>query len=220
MSQSLLILGVQSPLCVEFEETCYRSSIEVEAAISFGTIVRWLDSSVVVIAADFDVSSAASSFLPCAFAPARRRELVEWGDTQGLPRAEALLDPSSIVAKSARISQLVFINSAAVIGAATIIRTGAFINRSSSVGHHCIVGAYTSIGPGAVLASNVVLGDDSIVGAGAVVCPDIRIGSGAVISAGATVSQHVPDGALVRAPKSKILLNASRRTKLIRGTDE
>lgn len=216
----MIILGIQSPLCVEVEETCLRLGLEVEAAIRFGDVSRWLDRSVVVSVADFDFGRTVSPFLPCAFAPARRRELAAEGELRGLNRSKALIDPTANLARSVRVSSLAFVNTAAVIGAATLIRTGAFVNRAASIGHHCIVGAFTSIGPGATLASNVTVGDDAIIGAGAIICPDVLIGAGAVISAGATVTRNVPDGALVAAPTARILQHAARRTSLRRRTDE
>lgn len=216
----MIILGVQSPLCVEVEETCLRLGLEIEAAIRLGDISRWLDRSVVVAVADFDFTRARSAFLPCAFAPARRRALAAEGDARCLRRAPALVDPTAIVARSVRLSPLCYINAAAVIGAATMIRTGAIVNRATSIGHHCIIGAFASIGPGATLASSVTVGDDAIIGAGATICPSVQIGSGAVVSAGATVTRDIPDGAVVAPPPSRILLNAARRTSLRQRTDE
>lgn len=217
---SIIVLGVQSPLCVEVEETCLRLGLAIEAAIGFGDVTRWLDRSVVVSLADFDFSRACSPFLPCAFAPARRRELAATGELRGLRRSKALIDPTAILARSARVSSLAYVNAAAVIGAATLIRTGALINRAASIGHHCIVGSFTSIGPGATLASNVTVGDEAIIGAGATICPDVQIGAGAVISAGATVTRNVPAGAIVAAPAARILPGAARRTSLRQRTDE
>jgi hypothetical protein len=217
---SIIILGIQSPISVELEETCQRLGLTIEAAIRFGDASRWIDRSVVVSLADFDFGRAVSPFLPCAFAPARRRELTAEGELRGLRRSNGLIDPTAILARSTRVSPLAYINAAAVIGASTLIRTGVFVNRAASIGHHCIIGSFTSIGPGATLASNVTVGDDAIIGAGATICPDVKIGTGAVISAGATVTRNVPDGALVAAPAARILPDAARRTSLRQRTDE
>jgi len=216
----LIIIGVRSPICVEVEEVCYRNDFTIEAAISLGSTVRWLDQSVVVEANDYLVSSENIPYFPCAFAPLRRRELVERGNTWGLTQASALIDPSAIVARSTKISDLVFINSAVVVGAASIIRKAALLNRSASIGHHCVIGEFCSVGPSAVLASNVIVGNDTIIGAGAIIGPDTRIGSGVVVSAGAVVLENVPDGSIVRADKSRILENASQRLNLMRGEHE
>ena len=216
----MIVLGVQSPLCVEVEETCLRARIEVVAAIQFGSVSRWLERSQVVLADEFDFSSARSGSLPCAFAPQRRRALAKEGENRGLSLAPALVDPTAILAHSARLSPGVFVNAGAIIGAASMVRTGAFVNRASSIGHHCVVGSYASIGPGVTLASNVVLEDDVIVGAGAVVLPDVRVGAGAIIGAGATVMRDIPGDALVLGPKPQVIPGGAADTRLAQGSDE
>lgn len=220
MGKTLIILGVQSPICVEVEETCNRLGLSIEAAIRFGAKSRWLDSSVVVSLDKFDSSSARSSFISVAFNPNRRSEIAEIGAKLRLKPSEAVIDPTAIVAGGSRMSQLVFINAAAIIGASTMIQTGALINRAASIGHHCVIGEFASIGPGATVTSSVLIGEGSIVGAGAVICPGVKIGRNSVISAGATVTRNVPDGALIAGPKARCVLNAAHRARFLLGIDE
>ena len=220
MRRNLIIYGAKSPLVAEIEETCLRADVELQAVVSLGGTSRALTSDKVVQAEDVGSMSDCVDFIPCAFAPKRRRELVEDAKSRGLKLASALIDPTSIVARSTRFATGVYVNAGAVIGAVSMVRQGAFINRTASVGHHCVIGAYASLGPGCVLASNVVIEDDVIVGAGAVIMPDIHIGQGAVISAGATVSRNVPDGALVTGERAKVIADGARRIALRRGDKE
>jgi UDP-3-O-[3-hydroxymyristoyl] glucosamine N-acyltransferase len=216
----MILLGAKSPLIVELEETCARSAEKVSAIVGFCDNRRVLEPNLVISPDEIDPMVHGYDFIPCAFAPQRRRELVQYATHKGLKLAAPLLDPTSIRAGSCQIGNGVYVNAAAVIGALTLVRKAAFINRSASIGHHCVIGAYASLGPGCVLASNVTVEDDVIIGAGAVIMPDIHIGQGAVISAGATVSKNVPDGALVSTAKTNVIEDGARRIALRRGDQE
>lgn len=220
MLKDVIIYGAKSPLVTEIEETCQRASVEVRAIVSLTGTNRALNKNKVIDSETLPSNLIGSDFIPCAFAPDRRRQLVQDAEARGLKLAPALVDATATLAQSSRLGPGVYVNAAAVIGAVSLIRQGAFVNRSASVGHHCVIGAYASLGPGAVLASNVVIEDDVIVGAGAVIMPDIHVGQGAVISAGATVSRDVPDGALVKGERAKIIADGARRIALRRGREE
>lgn len=216
----MILFGAKSPLIVELEESCGRVDVTVQAIVRLCDTSRALDASKVIPAEAVEMLSQPGNFIPCAFAPSRRRALVQEAKSRGLTLAPSLVDPTAILAASTRVAAGVFINAGAVIGALTFIREAAFINRSASIGHHCVIGAYSSLGPRCVLASNITIEEDVIVGAGAVIMPDTHIGQGAIISAGAIVSRNVPDGALVTGERAKIIENGARRIALRRGNEE
>lgn len=216
----MIIFGARSPLVVEIEETCARSDLYIQAIVNLGGVSRVLNNEKVIPVAACKTTMKPDGFIPCAFVPKRRRELVQIAKSYGWNLLPALVDPTAIIASSTRLGRGVFVNAGSIIGAVTMIREGAFINRSSSIGHHCLIGAYASLGPGCILASNITIEEDVIVGAGVVIMPDINIGQGAVISAGTTVSRNIPDGALVTGERQKIIVNGARRIILGRGRTE
>lgn len=192
----MILFGIRSPLVVEVEESLARCGLAIDTAVSVNDAPRMLDRSRIVDLADFD-PPAGGRFLATAFSPQRRSELIAHARELGLELAEALIDPTAIIARSARIGDGSFINAGAVIGGATIVGEGVLINRSASIGHHVLLGNRVSIGPGATLAGDIRVGENSVIGAGAVIQPNMRIGANSIISAGSVVRKHVPDNSLV-----------------------
>ncbi len=201
--QPIVLFGIRSPIVVEFEETCSRRGITVTAGINLGGSPR-LASNIDVISVDDFVPVAGTRFYACAFSPDRRRALVDQGIVRGMQLADALIDPSAVMARSVRFGTGSFANAGVVIGALCHIGTGVLVNRSASIGHHCVVGDYVSIGPGATLAGNIHVGEGCMIGAGAVILPDLRIGAGAVVAAGSVVRAHVKAGSLVAGNPARV----------------
>jgi hypothetical protein len=196
-SNRIIFFGVRSPVTVEYEETCHRLGLTISAAVSVNGSPRLLARSCLVDIGAFDASTAIDPFIACAFTPQRRKALMEMAVGLGLRLAPALIDPTAILASSARVGNGTFVNAGVVIGAASLLGEGILVNRAVSLGHHTVLGDHISIGPGATLAGNTQVGEGAMIGAGAVILPDLRIGAGAVIAAGSLVRRHVPDGAFV-----------------------
>lgn len=210
-AQKLILFGIRSPIVVEFEETCYRLSISITAAISVNGAPRIADGSRIVAIDSFKAEDKETPFLACAFTPARRAALIEMARARGLILAPALIDPTAILARTVHVGAGSFINAGTVIGALSIIGEGVLINRAVSLGHHTVLGDYVSIGPGATLAGNIHVGYGAVIGAGAVVLPNIRLGAEAVVAAGSLVRHHVPDGACVAGnPATKRSFNPAK----------
>jgi sugar O-acyltransferase (sialic acid O-acetyltransferase NeuD family) len=200
---SIVLFGVRTPLVVDYEETCIRLGIEVVAGISVDGAPRMLDPSLVIQFDDMSEANVDAAFITCAFSSERRKELNELALASGLKVAEALIDPTAVLPTSIRVGRGTYINTGAVIGAASFIGEHVLINRAVSLGHHSLVGDFVSIGPGATLASNIHVGDGAVIGAGAVIVPNIRIGINAVIGAGSLVRQDVGDGIFVAGNPTK-----------------
>jgi sugar O-acyltransferase (sialic acid O-acetyltransferase NeuD family) len=202
----MIIFGVQSPLVVEFEETCHRLAIEIAACVSVRGNARVLDHGKVVALDAFDRAPVKAPFIACAFAPRRREALVAMARERRLMPAPALIDPTAVLARSVRVGDGSFINAGTVVGALSIIGQNVLVNRAVSVGHHALIGDFVSIGPGATLAGNIHVGAGTLIGAGAVILPHIRIGSGAIVGAGSLVREHVPDGTFVAGNPARAIL--------------
>lgn len=192
----MIVFGIRSPLIVEVEETLARLGIAITAAVSVNDVPRMLDRSKIVELKDFK-PAAGQRFIAVAFSPERRDKLIEQGRALGMELAEPLIDPTAIVAASARIGDGTFINAGAIIGGASVIGEGVLINRAASLGHHTLLRNRVSIGPGATLAGAIHVGDKSVIGAGATVLPSLRIGGNVIVSGGSVVRKHVPDNSLV-----------------------
>lgn len=192
----MILFGVRSPLIVDVEETLHRLNITVTAAVSVNGTPRLIDRRALVDLADF-TPPAHGRFLATAFAPERRRALIAQAMALGLQPCPALIDPTAILPRTARIGDGSFINAGVVIGALAMIGDGVLVNRAASLGHHCMLGDHVSIGPGAVLAGNIHVGEGAMIGAGSVILPDVRIGAHAIISAGSVVRKHVDEHAFV-----------------------
>lgn len=194
---SVLLFAVRSPIAVEYEESCYRCGIQIEQSVSLGAAPRVLDLSNVVEMENFDPSTSCGRFYACAFASRTRKGLSDKAEALGLEPAEALVDPTAVLARSVRIGAGTFVNAGTIIGAASIIGEGVLINRATSVGHHALIGDFVSIGPGTTLAGNIRVGSGTIIGTGATILPDIRIGENCVVAGGALVRKNVPDNTFV-----------------------
>jgi sugar O-acyltransferase (sialic acid O-acetyltransferase NeuD family) len=192
----MLLFGAYSPVIVDIEETLLRLDETVSAAVSVSGIPRVTITENIIELAFFKPNSR-EEFLPIAFAPVRREQLVRIAISLGLVLSKPIIDPTAIVASTARVGAGSYINASVTIGGCSRFGEGVFINRSASIGHHCQVGDFVSIGPGAVLAGNISVGNGSLIGAGAVVLPNMRIGAGSIVAAGAVVRAHVPAGVIV-----------------------
>lgn len=197
MLDRVILFAVRSPIVVEYEETCRRLGMKIEAAVSLHPNPRIFDSSTLVDLQDFEPNRSCRRFYACAFASNTREKFFGKAIALGLEPAEALIDPHAVLARSVRIGDGTFVNAGGIVGAVSMIGQGVLINRSASVGHHALIGDYVSIGPGATLAGNIHVGANTIIGAGATVLPDIRIGRNCVVAGGSLVREHVPDDTFV-----------------------
>jgi sugar O-acyltransferase (sialic acid O-acetyltransferase NeuD family) len=112
-------------------------------------------------------------------------------------RLPALVHPSAVVARSARVGEATVVCAAAVVNPDAVVGVAAIVNSGAVVEHDCVVGDFAHVSPGAVLGGAAVVGDRAHVGAGAVVLPLRRAGDDAVLGAGAVVTRDVPGGATV-----------------------
>lgn len=219
-SSDIVLVGVRSPLVVDYEETCLRAGRRIVAGLSISGSPRLFQQKLAVVLSDFDPSRQGAPFIACAFAPARRRELAEIANGLGLQAASALVDPTAIIASTSRIGEGSYVNAGAIIGGLCLLGEGVLVNRAASLGHHVVVGDYASIGPGATLAGNIRIGENTVIGAGAVIQPNVNVGAGAIVAAGAVVRKSVPDGALMAGNPAAQQPTVGRKSSIGRGDEE
>jgi sugar O-acyltransferase (sialic acid O-acetyltransferase NeuD family) len=203
--EKIIFFGIRSPLLPDYEETCSRLGLQIAAAVRVDSRrPRILDRRAIIDLSDLDERQKNFPFVACAFYPKRRGELVAMASEAGLVAAEALIDPTAIIASSTRFGNGSFINAGVVIGAAGVFGEYICINRSTNIGHHAFFDDLVAIGPGVTIAGNVHIGKHSFVGAGSVVLPGVRIGKRAIVAAGSVVRHHVSDEVLVAGNPARV----------------
>ena len=108
-----------------------------------------------------------------------------------------VIDPNTIIANSATISEGVQIMAGAVIQPDSSIGENTIINTRASIDHDCIIGSHVHIAPGVTLSGGVTVGDGVHIGTGAIVIQGVRIGSNSMIGAGTLVLRDVMEGTRV-----------------------
>jgi sugar O-acyltransferase (sialic acid O-acetyltransferase NeuD family) len=194
---SLALFGAGSALAVEYEETCRRLGRTIVFAVRNRPGPVYVDGCRVVDAAELVPSDIAVPCLCPLFAPRNRSVAAGEAAALGFAFAEALVDPTAIVASSVVAGRGTFVNAGCVVGAHTALGEHVVVNRGVTLGHHVQTGAFVSIGPSAVIAGFASIGAGALIGAGAIVLPKLRIGADAVVAAGAVVTRDVPPGATV-----------------------
>ncbi|MGD9904328.1 MAG: DapH/DapD/GlmU-related protein [Vicinamibacterales bacterium] len=197
-SRAIVLFGVRSPMVVDVEETCQRAGLTVAAAVNASPLPpRLLDRRPLVDLGGLEPAQRVVPCITCAFSPIRRRELVEAAAAAGLRFAAALVDPTTVVAASARLGDGTFVGAGVVVGAAARLGDHVFVNRAANLGHHVVLDDFATIGPGVTVAGNVRIGEGALVGAGSTVLPGVVIGARAMVAAGSVVRRDVPDDTLV-----------------------
>jgi hypothetical protein len=209
--RAITLVGVRSPMIVDFEETCERAGLQVIAAVKASPHgPRLLDRGALVDVVDLTDAHRTARAVVCAFSPIRRRELVAVAVAAGLHFDGPLVDPASVIANSTRLGDGTYVGAGCVIGAAGLLGDHVFVNRAANIGHHAIIDDYATIGPGVTIAGHVRIGEGAIVGAGSTILPGVAIGAGAVVAAGSVVRRDVAaDTVVAGAPARPTRLRPS-----------
>jgi sugar O-acyltransferase (sialic acid O-acetyltransferase NeuD family) len=202
----IVLYGIGSPLIVDAEEACARAGIKIVAGVRNVDARDWVSSAVRIVPSDAVTDELRRYPIVVAmFTPGHRQRAFEAAVADGFAQAATLIDPTSVLARSAEFGSGVFVNAGCVIGGACRIGDRVLINRSASLGHHAQLADYVSIGPGVVLAGAVTVGRGATICAGAVVLPEVSIGENAVIAAGCVVRESVAPRTLVGGNPGRVL---------------
>lgn len=109
----------------------------------------------------------------------------------------AIIDPTAVIATSARIGNGVFIGKNAVVNADAVIDDMAIINSGAIIEHDCRVGEFSHVAVGATVCGGAEIGNDVFVGANAVITQGVKIGMNSVAGAGSTILHDVQENGSV-----------------------
>lgn len=110
----------------------------------------------------------------------------------------SVVDPSALIAESARIGDGVFVGKRAVVNSESVIGEMAIINTGAIIEHECRIGKFTHVAVGATVCGGVEISDDVFVGANATIIQGMKIGRKCVIGAGSIVLSDVPENSVVK----------------------
>lgn len=99
----------------------------------------------------------------------------------------AIVDPSAVVSKTARIEEGVFVGKGAIVNAESKIGKAAIINTKALVEHECEVGDFAHVAVAAVLCGQARVGKFAFIGANTTVIQDREIQEGRIVPAGVVV---------------------------------
>jgi sugar O-acyltransferase (sialic acid O-acetyltransferase NeuD family) len=111
-------------------------------------------------------------------------------------RLATLVDDSTIVAHTARLSPGVIIAPFCSISSDAVLETNASVNTMSIVGHDVVVGENTVISSMVNIGGNCVIGTDSYIGMGALIKEGVKIGNSVIVGMGSVVYNDIPDNVI------------------------
>ena len=196
----MYLFGVRSPLVVDYEETIHR--------LKFNVIPVQVDDhkprcAMLDTFVSADKVASDKPFITCAFMPRRRIELVTIAEDYKLLPADALVDPTSVIASTTEIAEGSYCNAGVTIGGMSSIGQHTVINRNTSIGHHVLIDDFVSLGPTVTLSGGVVIGKGTMIGGGSVVLPGVTIGEDAIVAAGSVVTKNVANDSMVAGVPAK-----------------
>jgi len=203
---TIVLYGAGGATIVDVEESCRRLGLEIAAIVrNIDTPDRALSLARVVDVDALDPATRALPFLVPIFTPGHRFVARRDAMARGFATPATVVDPTAIVAASARIGGGSYVNAGVVIAGAASIGTWVFVNRAASLGHHTELADFASVGPGAVICGETRLGRGATVGAGAVVLPGVEIGANSTIAAGSVVRSSIPGHCLAAGLPARIV---------------
>lgn len=111
----------------------------------------------------------------------------------------AIIHPSAVVEKSAKIGFGTQVFANAYIGSEAVMDDMCMINTGAIISHDCFVGKFSHIAPGAMLAGAVRVENSALVGMGVTTAIGVQIGEGARIGNGAIILKDVPARKIISA---------------------
>lgn len=118
---------------------------------------------------------------------------------------ESVIDPNSIISKSANIGVGVFASKGVLVNAFSKIGNFTILNTGCIIEHECAIGIAAHIAPGAVLAGNVKVGNRTFIGANAVIKQGVLIGDDVTIGAGSVILHNVESNSKIVGNPGKLI---------------
>jgi len=201
---SVVLVGVESEYALDVMDSILRLDAHIPDTVLLGPAEWALSGLSPVTSQSMPAHLALQDFFVPRINPGERAEKIQNAKKLGFEALVTIVDPSALVASTARIGRGVYISSGAVVASAAVLHNSVFVNRLASVGHHSLLDEFVSVGPGVSIASKVTIGRGTMLGAGATVAPGVTIGSNCVIAAGAVVHRDVPSNTVMIGNPARI----------------
>jgi sugar O-acyltransferase (sialic acid O-acetyltransferase NeuD family) len=127
----------------------------------------------------------------CAVGNNRQRQRLAEAIEAAGGRAVALVDPSAIMAETARVDPGTYVGPLSIIAPHARVGRHVLVNTHVGVGHHAVVGDYAQLCPGVRVSGGCRIDAGAFLGSNAVVHPGQTIGEGASIGANSFVIRSV-----------------------------
>ncbi len=103
----------------------------------------------------------------------------------------SIIHKSAIVSESAQIANGVFIGAGSIIQANVKIGFHSIINTGTIIEHDINIGSYTHIASGVICGGGCIIGENSFIGLGTRVNDHLRIGDNVVVGSGSVVIDNI-----------------------------
>lgn len=204
--QEVVVVGADDPISTDVMESLSRLQIGVVAAVLSKSPTWELSPAPVVL--HHDEVSPLLAKMPAVLgphSPDARKRVQEYAKEAGFNNFPSIIDPTAIVAQSAKLDEGLFINAGAIVAGHATIESCALVNRGASLGHHSVLEKYAVLGPGAIVASNCRICAGAMLGAGAILRPNIIVGPGSIVGAGAVVTKNVDGNVIVAGNPARVM---------------
>ncbi len=136
----------------------------------------------------------------------------EFRDAIDVPRQRwaTLIDPTAMVAHSARLGAGCVVYPHAFIGAGACVGDRLFMLAGAAINHDDQLGDNVTLCSGATLAGSVKVGDNAYLGQACSVRQHVNIGAASVVGMGAVVLKDVPAGSTVAGNPARLLTTDAR----------
>lgn len=118
---------------------------------------------------------------------------------------ESVIDPNSIISKSANIGVGVFVSKGVLVNAFSKIGDFTILNTGCIIEHECEISTAVHIAPGAVIAGNVKIGKRSFIGANSVIKQGVEIGDDVIIGAGSVIINNISSNTKIVGNPGRII---------------
>jgi UDP-N-acetylbacillosamine N-acetyltransferase len=184
----------------EMVELCEAIGVEIAGIIDPATTGTFLGHAILGRDEDAPKLAARWGAVPVVFtpdAPAVRERLQAAYEQAGF-RSRALVHPTALISRTARIGTGTVIQFGAQISSEARVGDYVKVNAGAMIMHDATVGAFSTVAPAAVVLGRVQIGRGCYVGANATILPELTVGDGAVVGAGAVVTRSVPERTIVK----------------------
>lgn len=206
----LILLGGGSPLIPDIEESCARAGIGVGAIIRDPAGKEFAVATELLAGVEtLDRAAFETPVITPIFTPGLRQRAHRWLAGAVGPgvtlRHATVIDPTASVPRSCRFGPGCYVNSGAVLGAASTYGAFCVLNRGCVLGHHLEVADFVSFGPAASVQGEVRIERGAVIGLNATVLTFLTIGANSVVGAGAVVTRDVPPNTVVVGNPARVL---------------